>query len=79
MAKDGERNPDLLVAHTSASNHHVIIDCFFGLVQDNGPVAVALGNEPGYSSLEVTGALNSYLESDADVASQKFLDSLREL
>eukprot|EP00959_Pyramimonas_sp_CCMP1952_P088769 1857408-Pyramimonas_sp.AAC.1 len=39
----------------------------------------ALGYEPGCSSLEVTGALKAFLESDADVASQKFRDFLREL
>eukprot|EP00959_Pyramimonas_sp_CCMP1952_P139379 2917016-Pyramimonas_sp.AAC.1 len=54
-------------------------DCISGLDQDSGPVTVALGDEPGCSSLEVTSALNSYLESDADVASPKFLEFLREL
>eukprot|EP00959_Pyramimonas_sp_CCMP1952_P307954 6445349-Pyramimonas_sp.AAC.1 len=46
-----ERNPDLVVAYTSSSNHYVM---------------TAL-------------ALNSYLESDADITSQKVLNFLREL
>eukprot|EP00959_Pyramimonas_sp_CCMP1952_P432679 9061141-Pyramimonas_sp.AAC.1 len=54
-------------------------DVFSGLAQDNGPVTVTLGSEPGCSSLEVTSALNSDLESDADITSQEFLGSLREL
>eukprot|EP00959_Pyramimonas_sp_CCMP1952_P256091 5348944-Pyramimonas_sp.AAC.1 len=73
-----ERSPDLVVAYTSSSNHHVFSGCFSGLARDNGPVTVALGYEPGCSSLEVTGALNSYLESDADIASQKSFVSFRE-
>eukprot|EP00959_Pyramimonas_sp_CCMP1952_P044520 930210-Pyramimonas_sp.AAC.1 len=32
------------------------------MAQENGPVIVALGYEPGCSSLEVTRALNSCLE-----------------
>eukprot|EP00959_Pyramimonas_sp_CCMP1952_P023555 495316-Pyramimonas_sp.AAC.1 len=70
MAKDNvERNPGPVAAYTSSSTHHVIGDCFSGSAQDNGPVTVALGHEPACSSLEVTGALNSHLESGADVAS----------
>eukprot|EP00959_Pyramimonas_sp_CCMP1952_P303579 6352946-Pyramimonas_sp.AAC.1 len=54
----GERNPDFIFAYALSSNHHVISD----------PVTVALGSEPGCSSLEVASALSSYFESDADVA-----------
>eukprot|EP00959_Pyramimonas_sp_CCMP1952_P241788 5053481-Pyramimonas_sp.AAC.1 len=45
-----------------------------GLALCNGPVAVALGCEPGCSNFEVARALNSRLASDADIASQKFLE-----
>eukprot|EP00959_Pyramimonas_sp_CCMP1952_P271639 5679039-Pyramimonas_sp.AAC.1 len=80
MAEDiVECNPDLVVAHRSSSNLRVISDCFSGLAKDNGPVTVAHGYEPGCSSLEVASALNSCLESDADIASQISLDVLREL
>eukprot|EP00959_Pyramimonas_sp_CCMP1952_P044757 934879-Pyramimonas_sp.AAC.1 len=80
MAKDiFERNIDLVVAYTSSSNHHVINDCFSGLAQDHGPVTAALGYEPGCPGLEVTSALNSHLESDADIASHKLLGFLGEL
>eukprot|EP00959_Pyramimonas_sp_CCMP1952_P164230 3433560-Pyramimonas_sp.AAC.1 len=74
-----ERNIDLFVAYTSSSsNHHVISACFSAWAQGNGPVTVTLGHGPGCSSFEVISALNSHLESDADITSQKCLEPLRE-
>eukprot|EP00959_Pyramimonas_sp_CCMP1952_P111832 2339130-Pyramimonas_sp.AAC.1 len=78
MAKDIiERNHDPVVAYASSSNHHVISDCFSGLTQNHGLVTVALGCEPGCSSLEVASALNSYFEPDADITSHNVFDFFR--